>query len=168
VAQLPPEELVSLVDFRYIRDALTPQEALAILRAAEPGREERIVTLREAGYPAYSTTPGWLGYWIEEPTAPDDMSKLIANTQTLTSQGVKGIVMAPQDTADQLPKLIGLVAACDETTIVLDHLGKPRALDPWRAQLAERAAVRRRARECARRQRGTGLRARQGSRQDAN
>jgi L-fuconolactonase len=42
-------------------------------------------------------------------------------------------------TQDQLPKLIALAAACDETTIVLDHLGKPRALDPWRAQLTELA-----------------------------
>src|SRR4051812_16882884 len=62
LAQLAPEALVSLVDFRYIRDALTPEEALGILRAAEPGREERIATLREAGYPAHTTTPGWLGY----------------------------------------------------------------------------------------------------------
>jgi L-fuconolactonase len=43
-------------------------------------------------------------------------------------------------TQDQLPKLIALVQACDETQFVLDHLGKPRALDPWRAQLSELAA----------------------------
>jgi L-fuconolactonase len=42
-------------------------------------------------------------------------------------------------TQDQLPKLIALVAACEETTIVLDHCGKPRALDPWRAQLSQLA-----------------------------
>jgi L-fuconolactonase len=40
-------------------------------------------------------------------------------------------------TQDQLPKLTTLASACDETTIVLDHLGKPRALDPWRARLTE-------------------------------
>lgn len=43
-------------------------------------------------------------------------------------------------TEDQLPKLITLVQACDETTIVLDHCGKPRALDPWRSRLTELAA----------------------------
>ncbi|HEY6888982.1 MAG TPA: enolase C-terminal domain-like protein [Solirubrobacter sp.] len=62
LAGLSPEELVALVDFRYIREALTVDEALWILRRAEPGRAERIAQLRSAGYPAYTTTPGWLGY----------------------------------------------------------------------------------------------------------
>ncbi|MDN3293594.1 enolase C-terminal domain-like protein [Streptomyces ficellus] len=62
LATMTPEELVSLVDFRYLTDALTPAEALAILRAAEPGRAERAARLRAEGYPAYTTTPGWLGY----------------------------------------------------------------------------------------------------------
>jgi L-fuconate dehydratase len=59
---MSPEELVDLVDFRYLTDALTPDEALGILRRAEPGRREREERLRELGYPAYTTTPGWLGY----------------------------------------------------------------------------------------------------------
>ncbi|WLQ32900.1 L-fuconate dehydratase [Streptomyces castrisilvae] len=62
LAGMTPEELVSLVDFRYLTDALTPDEALAILRAAEPGRAERAAVLRTEGYPAYTTSPGWLGY----------------------------------------------------------------------------------------------------------
>lgn len=62
LAGMTPEELVSLVDFRYLTDALTPEEALAILRAAEPGRAERAQRLRAEGYPAYTTSPGWLGY----------------------------------------------------------------------------------------------------------
>lgn len=62
LAEMTPEELVSLVDFRYLSDALTPQEALAILRAAEPGRAERTERLLAEGYPAYTTSPGWLGY----------------------------------------------------------------------------------------------------------
>ncbi|MFE0028473.1 enolase C-terminal domain-like protein [Amycolatopsis sp. NPDC059021] len=61
-ARMTPEELVSLVDFRYLSDALTEQEALEILRAAEPGRAERIAQVKERGYRAYSTSPGWLGY----------------------------------------------------------------------------------------------------------
>jgi L-fuconate dehydratase len=59
---LEPEELVSLVDFRYLTDALTPGEALDILRRAEGGRAERTEHLLAAGYPAYTTSPGWLGY----------------------------------------------------------------------------------------------------------
>ncbi|NEC65266.1 enolase C-terminal domain-like protein [Streptomyces sp. SID9727] len=62
LAGMTPEELVSLVDFRYLTDALTPDEALALLRAAEPGRAERAARLRAEGYPAYTTSPGWLGY----------------------------------------------------------------------------------------------------------
>ena len=62
LADLSPGEIVSLVDFRYLRDALTPDEALAILEAARPGRDERMRQLTEHGYPAYDTTAGWLGY----------------------------------------------------------------------------------------------------------
>jgi L-fuconate dehydratase len=62
LAGMTPEELVSLVDFRYLTDVLTPDDALEILRAAEPGRAERAALLRAEGYPAYTTSPGWLGY----------------------------------------------------------------------------------------------------------
>jgi L-fuconate dehydratase len=62
LARLEPEELVSLVDFRYLTDALTQGEALAILQRARLGRVEREERLLSEGYPAYTTTPGWLGY----------------------------------------------------------------------------------------------------------
>jgi L-fuconate dehydratase len=66
LADMSPEQIVDLVDFRYIDDALTPAEALEILRAARVGRDERIATLLESGYSAYTTTPGWLGYSDEK------------------------------------------------------------------------------------------------------
>jgi L-fuconate dehydratase len=62
IADMTPEQIVQLIDFRYITDALTPAEALTILRAAEVGKAERMATLRSKGYPAYTTSPGWLGY----------------------------------------------------------------------------------------------------------
>ena len=62
LSELSPEQLVDLVDFRYLEDALTRDEALDILRRAEPGRAERTEHLLRHGYPAYTTTPGWLGY----------------------------------------------------------------------------------------------------------
>lgn len=62
LADLSPAEIVDLVDFRYLSDALTRDEALDILRAAEPGRADREQALRANGYPAYATSPGWLGY----------------------------------------------------------------------------------------------------------
>ena len=66
LARMTPEQIVALVDFRYLTDALTPEEALALLRAAEPGRAAREAELLENGYPAYTTTPGWLGYSDEK------------------------------------------------------------------------------------------------------
>jgi L-fuconate dehydratase len=59
---MSPEQIVDLVDFRYLSDALTREDALEILRRAEPGRAERAALLRREGYPAYTTEPGWLGY----------------------------------------------------------------------------------------------------------
>lgn len=66
LSTLSPEELVDLVDFRYLSDAITPDEALGLFRDAESGRAERIEALLASGYPAYTTTPGWLGYSDEK------------------------------------------------------------------------------------------------------
>jgi L-fuconate dehydratase len=62
LARMSPEELVALVDFRYLTDVLDRDEALDLLRRAAPGRAEREQQLLSAGYPAYTTSPGWLGY----------------------------------------------------------------------------------------------------------
>lgn len=62
LADLPPEELVRCIDFRYITDALTPDEALDILSRNRPTRDAREAELRANGYPAYTTSAGWLGY----------------------------------------------------------------------------------------------------------
>jgi L-fuconate dehydratase len=66
LADLTPEQIVALVDFRYIDDALTPEEALEILRASRTGSQERISELERSGYPAYTTSPGWIGYSDEK------------------------------------------------------------------------------------------------------
>ncbi|BCY09190.1 enolase C-terminal domain-like protein [Actinoplanes sp. L3-i22] len=66
LADMSPAELVAQIDFRWLSDALTPGEALDLLRRARAGRDERIATLLEHGYPAYTSTPGWLGYSDEK------------------------------------------------------------------------------------------------------
>lgn len=66
LAEMTPEELVSVVDFTHIRDALSPEEALEILRAGQEGKAQRIESLRNNGFPAYTTSPGWLGYSDEK------------------------------------------------------------------------------------------------------
>lgn len=65
VADLSPAEFVRLVDFRYITDAITPDEARELLERQAPGKAAREAEMRTAGYPAYTTSAGWLGY-------PDD------------------------------------------------------------------------------------------------
>lgn len=56
-------QLVSIIDFRYLTDAITPDEALAIFRKAEAGKAERIAEpWRPTATPCYTTSAGWLGY----------------------------------------------------------------------------------------------------------
>ena len=62
LSAMSPEEIAGLIDYRYLSDALTPDEALGILRAAEPGRAGRVARLAAEGYPAYASSPGWIGF----------------------------------------------------------------------------------------------------------
>ncbi|MFF4568389.1 L-fuconate dehydratase [Streptomyces sp. NPDC001410] len=62
LADAEPEWLVSQIDFRYITDALTPEEALHLLGRGSQGAQDRRARLLERGFPAYTTSPGWLGY----------------------------------------------------------------------------------------------------------
>lgn len=66
VTDLSPDEMVDLVDFTYLTDALTRDEALEIVRRARDGREEREARLRSSGYPGYTTSVGWMGYSDEK------------------------------------------------------------------------------------------------------
>ncbi len=62
VADLSPEAFVRALDFRYMTDGITQQEALVLLRRQEAGKAQRIRTLEREGYPCYTTSAGWLGY----------------------------------------------------------------------------------------------------------
>ncbi|WP_422368611.1 enolase C-terminal domain-like protein [Pelagibius sp.] len=62
LADMTPEQVVTLVDWRYLRDALTPEDAEAILERRLQGKTERIAEMERDGYPAYTTSAGWLGY----------------------------------------------------------------------------------------------------------
>ncbi|KAI0280050.1 enolase C-terminal domain-like protein [Russula aff. rugulosa BPL654] len=66
IVDMSPEELVKSATFRYITDAITPDEALAILKAREATKKEREAIVRSQGYPAYVTSAGWLGYSDEK------------------------------------------------------------------------------------------------------
>jgi L-fuconate dehydratase len=66
LADMSPEELTGLIDFRYLEGVLTPSQARGLFAAAVPDREARKAALRAEGYPAYTTSPGWLGYSDEK------------------------------------------------------------------------------------------------------
>ncbi len=66
LVDMTPEQLVACVPFSYITDVLTPQEALEILRRNEPTKGEREAQMRSKGFPAYTTSAGWLGYSDEK------------------------------------------------------------------------------------------------------
>lgn len=82
IADMSPAELVGCIDFRYLRDALEPDEALDMLRRAENSKHTRTAQLLEQGYPAYSTAPGWLGY-------PDE--KIVRLARQAVKDGFKSI-----------------------------------------------------------------------------
>jgi L-fuconate dehydratase len=114
LVDLAPETIVASVDWRYLRDALSPEEALGILRRGRDGLEERVQALEAHGPAAYSTS-GWLGlgdeeiragidvdeaiewmrelapfrpYWIEEPTARDDVLGFVRIREALRPLGI--------------------------------------------------------------------------------
>ncbi len=62
LAEMTPEELVSCIDFRYITDVTTPQEAIELLSNLAETKQERIENLSQHGFPSYTTSAGWLGY----------------------------------------------------------------------------------------------------------
>ncbi len=66
VGEMSPEELVRCIDFRYITDCITPDEALALLTERAVGKAERLASLQREGYPCYTTSAGWLGYGDEK------------------------------------------------------------------------------------------------------
>ncbi len=66
VADMSPEQVVRLIDFRYLSDCITPEEALDLLAARSAGKAARIAKLEAGGYPCYTTSAGWIGYTDEK------------------------------------------------------------------------------------------------------
>ena len=113
VGEMSPEQLVAIIDFRYLTDAITPEEALAIFRKAEVGKAERIAELRAHGYPCYTTSAGWLGYSNE---------KLTALATDAVAKGFTHIKMkVGRDRADDIRRL-GIVRSImgPERTLLID------------------------------------------------
>jgi len=82
LSDMSPEQFVECVDFRYITDALTKEEALKMVAANQATKQERIEHIEKIGYPSYTTSAGWLGYSDE---------KLARLCQEALDQGFKHI-----------------------------------------------------------------------------
>jgi L-fuconate dehydratase len=97
VADMTPEAIVRLVDFRYITDCITPEEALALLQRQAAGQPERRRELIANGYPCYTTSAGWLGY---------DDDKLRRLTQQAVDAGFRHVKLkVGRDLADDVRRL---------------------------------------------------------------
>jgi L-fuconate dehydratase len=83
IGEMSPAEIVSQIDFRYITDFITPNEAVALLEARSAGKAERNATLRAEGYPCYTTSAGWIGY------SDDKLRKLCAEAVAVGFRHVK-------------------------------------------------------------------------------
>jgi len=66
LAEMEPEQLVRIINFQYIADALSPEEALVILKRSHAGWQQRLAELERDGYPAYTTSAGWFGFSDEK------------------------------------------------------------------------------------------------------
>ena len=110
VAEMTPEELVRTIDFRYLTDAITPEDALTLLTNRAAGKAERIADLEATGFPCYTTSAGWLGY-------PDDKLRRLA--QEAVDAGFDYIKLkVGRDLQDDIRRL----------TIARDVLGPDRKL----------------------------------------
>lgn len=97
VADMSPEELVRCIDFRYITDCITPEEALVLLRERSEGKAARLADLLANGYPCYTTSAGWLGY---------DDDKLRRLAQEAVDSGFSHIKLkVGRDRADDIRRL---------------------------------------------------------------
>ncbi|MEU1513922.1 enolase C-terminal domain-like protein [Streptomyces sp. NPDC005811] len=113
LAHAEPEWLVSQIDFRYIADALTPEDALRMLREARTGLAEREATLLDRGYPGYTTSPGWLGYSDDKLTRLAKQAVVDGFTQIKLKVGA--------DVDDDIRRLRAARAAVgDEIRIAID------------------------------------------------
>jgi L-fuconate dehydratase len=136
LVDLSPAELVACVDFSYIADVLGPDEALELLARQEPGRASREAELLRDGYPAYTTSAGWLGY---------DDAKVAALVQAAVDEGFSHVKMKVGRDPEDDRRRAGLIRAAigPERHLMMDAnqcwgvdeaiaaMGLLREFEPW-------------------------------------
>ena len=113
LGDLSPGELVDLVDFTYLTDALTRDEAFDLVAAQAGGRPDRARTLARDGYPAYITSVGWMGY------ADHDVER---RCQEALADGWVNLKMKVGRSVDEDVRRAGLIrrAVGDDVRLMMD------------------------------------------------
>ena len=134
VADMSPEQIVACIDFRYLSDALAPDDALSILRAAEAGRAAREAEMLRDGYPAYITSAGWMGY-------PDEQVRALCR-ESLDAGWTRFKIKVGRDAEENarrcalVREVIGddawLMVDANQAWDVGEAIEHARALAPWR------------------------------------
>ncbi|RMY15157.1 hypothetical protein D0868_01040 [Hortaea werneckii] len=135
VAEMSPEEFVRCIDFRYITDAITPEEAIQMLKEQEPTKAQRIKDAEQnRAVPAYTTSAGWLGY------GEDKMKGLLQET---LGKGYKHFKLKVGTSLEQDKKRLSIardVIGYDKGNILMVDANQvwsvPEAID-YMKQLAE-------------------------------
>jgi len=124
LAEMTPEEQVALVDFRYLSDALTREEALSLLEARAAGKAERVTALLAGGIPAYTTSPGWLGYSDEKlrrltrEAVADGFTHIKLKVGADVEEDVRRCRIAREEMGPDLPLLVDANQAWDVGTAI--------------------------------------------------
>ena len=113
LSDMTPEQFVACVDFRYLEDVISRGEALALVQANEPSKAERIATLKSEGYPAYTTSAGWLGYSDE---------KVESLVHEAIEEGFRHIKLKVGQSLEDDLRRVGLVRRCagNDVKIMVD------------------------------------------------
>ena len=139
LADMTPEQVVGLIDFRYLDDALTPDEALGILAAAQQGKEARIAELERSGYPAYTSTPGWIGYSDEKLTelsrqaVADGFTQIKLKVGADTADDVRRMALA----RDAVGPDIRIAVDANQRWGIAEATAAVAALAPWQPYWVE-------------------------------
>jgi len=112
LVDMTPEEIVRCVPFRYLTDALTPDEALAILRRNAPTKTAREAEMARIGFPAYTTSAGWLGY-------PDDKLRALCR-ESIAAGWTHFKIKVGADAADDLRRAAIIREEIGDRTLMMD------------------------------------------------
>jgi L-fuconate dehydratase len=124
LAEMTPAEQVALVDFRYVSDALGPDEALALLESRAAGKTARMDTLLAEGIPAYTTSPGWLGYSDEKlrrlirEALADGFRHIKLKVGADVEEDVRRCAIAREEMGPDLPLMVDANQAWDVETAI--------------------------------------------------